>query len=73
MHAYLLSGFWSLFYLLFWCVFPRLFDKLIVITHHVYAVKLLKVRNLSGEWITAPPVPGTFVCNIGDMLKVSYP
>ncbi|RYR28692.1 hypothetical protein Ahy_B01g052849 isoform B [Arachis hypogaea] len=31
---------------------------------------LLKVRNLSGEWISAPPVPGTFVCNIGDMLKI---
>jgi hypothetical protein len=30
----------------------------------------LKVRNLSGEWISAPPIPGTFVCNIGDMLKV---
>ena len=31
----------------------------------------LQVRNLSGEWIYAKPVPGTFVCNIGDMLKVS--
>jgi hypothetical protein len=31
---------------------------------------LVKVRNLSGEWISAPPIPGTFVCNIGDMLKV---
>ncbi|XP_058070202.1 2-oxoglutarate-dependent dioxygenase 33 isoform X2 [Magnolia sinica] len=30
----------------------------------------LQVRNLSGEWIWAVPVPGTFVCNIGDMLKV---
>ena len=35
-------------------------------------LSLLKVRNLSGEWISAPPVPGTFVCNIGDMLKVIY-
>lgn len=33
-------------------------------------VILLKVRNMSGEWISAPPIPGTFVCNIGDMLKV---
>jgi hypothetical protein len=32
----------------------------------------LQVRNLSGEWIYAKPVPGTFVCNIGDMLKVSF-
>ena len=30
----------------------------------------LEVRNLSGEWIQAKPVPGTFVCNIGDMLEV---
>ncbi|THG18111.1 hypothetical protein TEA_001636 [Camellia sinensis var. sinensis] len=30
----------------------------------------IDVRNQSGEWISAPPVPGTFVCNIGDMLKI---
>ncbi|XP_057493430.1 probable 2-oxoglutarate-dependent dioxygenase At3g50210 isoform X2 [Actinidia eriantha] len=30
----------------------------------------LEVRNLSGEWILAPPIHGTFVCNIGDMLKI---
>ncbi|XP_022739538.1 probable 2-oxoglutarate-dependent dioxygenase At3g50210 isoform X2 [Durio zibethinus] len=30
----------------------------------------LQVRNQSGEWISAPPIPGTFVCNIGDMLKI---
>ncbi|KAK6798381.1 hypothetical protein RDI58_006083 [Solanum bulbocastanum] len=29
-----------------------------------------KVRNKTGEWISAPPIPGTFVCNIGDMLKI---
>ncbi|KVI02704.1 Non-heme dioxygenase N-terminal domain-containing protein [Cynara cardunculus var. scolymus] len=28
------------------------------------------VRNVSGEWISAVPIPGTFVCNIGDMLKI---
>ncbi|KAM7264596.1 hypothetical protein ACFE04_002279 [Oxalis oulophora] len=33
-------------------------------------VTALQVRNLSGEWISAPPIPGTFVCNIGDMLKI---
>ncbi|KAH0995804.1 hypothetical protein GBA52_019668 [Prunus armeniaca] len=32
-------------------------------------ITALQVRNHSGEWISAPPVPGTFVCNIGDMLK----
>jgi isopenicillin N synthase-like dioxygenase len=25
----------------------------------------LQVQNLSGEWIDAPPIPGTFVINIG--------
>lgn len=30
----------------------------------------LQVRNVSGEWIPAVPIPGTFVCNIGDMLKI---
>uniref|UniRef100_M1CC56 Flavonol synthase n=1 Tax=Solanum tuberosum TaxID=4113 RepID=M1CC56_SOLTU len=33
-------------------------------------IDALQVRNKSGEWISAPPVPGTFVCNIGDMLKI---
>ncbi|XP_021802363.1 probable 2-oxoglutarate-dependent dioxygenase At3g50210 [Prunus avium] len=33
-------------------------------------ITALQVRNRSGEWIAAPPVPGTFVCNIGDMLKI---
>ncbi|KAK9285777.1 hypothetical protein L1049_024978 [Liquidambar formosana] len=33
-------------------------------------IPALQVRNLSGEWIWAVPVPGTFVCNIGDMLKI---
>ncbi|KAM6540569.1 hypothetical protein CsatB_005016 [Cannabis sativa] len=33
-------------------------------------INALEVRNLSGKWISAPPVPGTFVCNIGDMLKI---
>jgi len=28
----------------------------------------LEVRTRAGEWIAAPHVPGTFVCNIGDCL-----
>lgn len=28
----------------------------------------LEVRNRAGEWLQAPHVPGTFVCNIGDCL-----
>ena len=29
----------------------------------------LQILNTSGEWISAPPIPGTFVVNIGDMLS----
>lgn len=28
------------------------------------------MKNAHGEWITAAPIPGTFVCNIGDMMRV---
>ncbi len=28
----------------------------------------LQVRNVAGEWLEAPPIPGTLVVNIGDML-----
>ncbi|KAI3958712.1 hypothetical protein MKX01_023388, partial [Papaver californicum] len=28
------------------------------------------VRNQAGEWIWSVPILGTFVCNIGDMLKI---
>ncbi|CAN6283056.1 unnamed protein product [Urochloa humidicola] len=30
----------------------------------------LEVQSRSGVWIHANPIPGTFVCNIGDMLEV---
>jgi isopenicillin N synthase-like dioxygenase len=29
----------------------------------------LEVENAAGEWIDAPPVPGTFVINLGDMFN----
>lgn len=29
----------------------------------------LQVRVKSGDWIEAPPIPGTLVCNIGDLLE----
>lgn len=29
----------------------------------------LEVENAAGEWISAPPVPGTFVINLGDMIQ----
>ncbi len=28
----------------------------------------LQVRNAAGDWLTPPPLPGAYVCNIGDML-----
>lgn len=27
----------------------------------------------TGEWISADPIDGCFVCNIGDMMQVSFP
>ena len=32
----------------------------------------VQVKNKQGQWINADPIPGTFVCNIGDMLKVGH-
>jgi isopenicillin N synthase-like dioxygenase len=29
----------------------------------------LKVRNLAGDWIAAPPVPGALVINLGDQME----
>jgi isopenicillin N synthase-like dioxygenase len=29
----------------------------------------LEVQNTAGTWITAPPVPGSFVVNLGDMVQ----
>lgn len=29
----------------------------------------LEVRNKAGSWVAAPPVPGTFVMNVGDILS----
>lgn len=28
----------------------------------------LEVQNIAGDWILAPPIPGTFVVNLGDMI-----
>ena len=29
----------------------------------------LEVRNMAGDWIAAPPIPNTFVMNVGDILS----
>jgi isopenicillin N synthase-like dioxygenase len=31
-------------------------------------VQALQIKNRRGEWIDAPPIPGTFVVNIGDQM-----
>lgn len=30
----------------------------------------LEIRNLSGDWIRAPSIPGTFVINIGNIMQI---
>jgi isopenicillin N synthase-like dioxygenase len=30
----------------------------------------LEVRNAAGDWIAAPPIPGTYIINLGEMLPV---
>ena len=30
----------------------------------------LQVINGAGQWVAAPPIPGAFVVNIGDLLEV---
>ncbi|KAG7633827.1 Oxoglutarate/iron-dependent dioxygenase, partial [Arabidopsis suecica] len=30
----------------------------------------LQVKNVDGDWIPAIPIPGSFICNIGDMLTI---
>ncbi|CAL0312840.1 unnamed protein product [Lupinus luteus] len=43
---------------------------LLTLLNQADGINALQVRNKSGDWISAPPVPGSFVCNIGDMLKI---
>jgi hypothetical protein len=35
-----------------------------------YCAAMLQVKNAAGQWVDAPPLPGTFVCNIGDCFEV---
>lgn len=32
-------------------------------------VRALEVANRAGQWISAPPKPGTFIVNVGDQLQ----
>jgi isopenicillin N synthase-like dioxygenase len=31
----------------------------------------LQVRNARGEYVSAPPLPDAFICNVGDMLHIA--
>ncbi|OMP01943.1 putative Flavonol synthase/flavanone 3-hydroxylase [Corchorus olitorius] len=50
-------------------LWPDVTNGLLALINQDDDITALQVRNLSGEWIPATPIPGTFVCNIGDMLK----
>ncbi|XP_027152684.1 probable 2-oxoglutarate-dependent dioxygenase At3g50210 [Coffea eugenioides] len=43
---------------------------LVTLVNQDDGITALQVKNLSGEWISGPPIPGTFVRNISDMLKI---
>lgn len=43
---------------------------LLTIVNQDENVSALQVKNSAGKWVAADPIPGTFVCNIGDMFKV---
>ncbi|KAK9822807.1 hypothetical protein WJX81_000986 [Elliptochloris bilobata] len=43
---------------------------LLTLVHQQPGVSALQVKNAAGQWVAADPVPGTLVCNIGDMLRV---
>jgi isopenicillin N synthase-like dioxygenase len=30
----------------------------------------LEIESKSGEWVEAPPIPGTFVINLGDLMQI---
>ncbi|WZZ17012.1 hypothetical protein YC2023_110101 [Brassica napus] len=51
-----------------WVTF--LFSGLLTLVNQDEDKTALQVRNLGGDWISAIPIPGSFVCNIGDMLKI---
>ncbi|KAF8410105.1 hypothetical protein HHK36_002627 [Tetracentron sinense] len=48
----------------------KLYRCLLTLVNQDDDIPALQVRNRSGELILAVPIPGTFVCNIGDMLKI---
>ncbi|PKI33372.1 hypothetical protein CRG98_046238 [Punica granatum] len=54
----------------FWVLRIIGYPRILTLVNQDDGITALQVKNSSGEWISAPPVPGTFVCNIGDMLKI---
>lgn len=54
-----------------WCVlFVYLSHNVLILRRIIKLLQAsphrgLQVQNLAGEWIDAPPIPGTFIVNIG--------
>ena len=48
----------------------RTHSGLLTLVNQDTNVEALQVQNRKGEWLFAPPLPNTFVCNIGDMLEL---
>lgn len=45
---------------------------LLTIVNQEDGISALQAKNSRGQWVSADPIPGAFVCNIGDMLKVLF-
>ena len=45
---------------------------LLTIVNQEDGISALQAKNSQGKWVSADPIPGAFVCNIGDMLKASF-
>jgi isopenicillin N synthase-like dioxygenase len=43
---------------------------LLTIVNQDSDIAALQVKNAAGAWITAEPKAGTFVCNVGDMMRI---
>nr|APD78401.1 vittatine 11-hydroxylase [Galanthus sp. MBK-2015] len=45
-------------------------DGLVTFINQTEDIQALQVKNRSGNWINATPIPGTFVCLLAEMVKI---